>query len=237
MSLCYLVTGATSGIGKALSLELLGQGHVVVALGRNFETLNQEAVEFQSTLDCIPCDFSNLSLLPNVFNSIRQKYKLIRGIICCAGQGQFGSLEEFSHEDINRIMNINFNAHAYLVKSLIPNMKRHQQGKLVFLGSESSQQGGRYGSIYSASKFALRGFAQSIRLECSRAKIAVTTINPGLVRTPFFEELNFQPGPDGAHALTMQDVVDCIQYVLAAPETACIDEINLSPLQNVVVKK
>lgn len=233
----YLITGATSGIGKGICLRLLSQGNRVIALGRDFTKLKTESKKYTQNLIEVPCEFSDLGSLPEKFKSLGQQYDKIDGLICCAGIGQFGSLEEFSFSDIDKLMDVNFKSHVYLIKSLIPAMKKNKQGKLIFLGSESGLQGGRYGAIYCASKFALRGFAQSLRHECSRSNIQVTTINPGLVRTPFFDDLDFEPGSEVNHALSVDDVVESIMQVILMPNKSNIDEINLSPMQNVVIKK
>jgi NADP-dependent 3-hydroxy acid dehydrogenase YdfG len=116
-------------------------------------------------------------------------------------------------------------------------MKQHEQGDIIFLGSEAALHGARQGSIYCASKFALRGFAQSLREECGKAHVRVTLINPGAVRTPFFRELSFEPGMAADNAINPLDIAAAVLLVLKSRPGTVFDEINLTPLNHVWQKK
>ena len=111
---------------------------------------------------------------------------------------------------------------------------RQPRGNLVFIGSEAALQGKRKGAIYCASKFALRGFAQALRQECSRSGVAVSLINPGMVQTPFFDRLDFAPGGDETNYILPQDVAQSVAMVLASRAGTVFDEIHLTPLKHVV---
>lgn len=232
MTATYIVTGATSGIGYGVSRSLLAQGHKVLGIGRDFAKNPIQS-------DCfIPysVDFSQTDRLPELFRQLSIEHPAITGLICCAGRGQFGSLEEFSYNDIEGLMAVNYTSHVFLIKTYMPLLKRQGFGKIIIIGSESGLKGARYGSIYCASKFALRGFAESIRQETARQNINISLVNPGLVRTAFFDDLNFKPGPEKKHAITVDTIVNVINYLLALPAESNVDEINLSPLQHVVSK-
>ena len=80
-----------------------------------------------------------------------------------------------------------------MTRALIPLMKKQKKGKIIFIGSDSALQGGKQGSIYSVAKFGLRGFSQALRDECAKSKVHISIVNPGMVRTDFFDELSFSP--------------------------------------------
>ena len=122
-------------------------------------------------------------------------------------------MEQFSLNQIRDLVNVNFIGQALLIKTFLPSMKKQQNGKIILMGSESALSGARQGTIYCATKFALRGFAQSLREECQSAGIGVTLINPGLVRTPFFDTLDFNPGSDPQNALEVHDIGSSCQLV------------------------
>ena len=105
-------------------------------------------------------------------------------LIFAAGVGQFGSLEEFSYDQIQALMTINFTSPVLLTRALLPSLKRKTRADLIYIGSEAALKGSRKGAIYCASKFALRGFTQALREECSTDKVRVCLINPGMVLTP-----------------------------------------------------
>ncbi len=227
----FLVSGATSGIGLAITQRLLREGHQVVALGRNFTQFESQC---SGALTKIPIDLSQLDELPKQLNEIGKTHPDIDGLICCAGRGQFGSLEEFSFAQINALMSLNFTSQAYLTRAFLPGLKRQKRGNLIYIGSEAALSGGRRGAIYCASKFALRGMAQALREECARSHLHICIINPGMVKTAFFDELNFEPGEEETNYVEAEDVAEAVNLVLNARAGTVIDEINLSPLKKVV---
>jgi NADP-dependent 3-hydroxy acid dehydrogenase YdfG len=113
-------------------------------------------------------------------------------------------------------------------------MKKIRRGDLIIIGSEAALSGGRRGAVYSACKFALRGFAQSLRDECSNSGIRVCLINPGMVSTDFFKPLDFAPGTDSSQHLRPEDVAEAVRLVLKAHPGTVFDEINLNPLKQVI---
>ena len=225
-----LVTGASRGIGRAIAQSLLQSDQQVIGLARDFPTELSKQTLFQAE----HIDLSELNALPDRLKDLCRRYPTVDGVILNAGRGQFGSLEEFSYEQIAALVGLNFTAQAFITRAFLPLLKRRGGGDLVFIGSEAALWGGRRGAVYSASKAALRGFAQALREECARSGVRVCVINPGMVRTGFFDDLAFQPGPDSTHAITTEDVAAAVLHVLQAPPGTVFDEINLSPLKKVL---
>ena len=104
----------------------------------------------------------------------------------------------------------------------------------MIIGSEAALRGGRRGSLYCAAKFALRGFAQSMREETAASGIRVVLVNPGMVRTGFHENLDFRPGQEPEQHLLPSDVAAAVSLALDARVGAVIDEIDLSPQKRVI---
>ncbi len=226
----FLLSGATSGIGLAISRRLLDEGHQVVAIGRDFSRFDGQSPRLQQ----VSLDLSQLDTLPERLKRLGKEQGDIDGVICCAGRGQFGSLEEFSFEQIRQLIDLNFTSQAFITRAFLPILKRRGRGELVIIGSESALSGGRRGAIYCASKFALRGMAQALREECARSRVRVCLINPGMVRTPFFDELNFAPGEDESNYVEADDVAEAVSMAINARAGTVVDEINLSPLKKVI---
>lgn len=228
-----IVTGASSGIGRAIATQLLEQGYRVIGVARNSKTQPVDHPEYSN----VQMDLADLETLPAKLKQLASDYVDIDGIVFCAGRGQFGSLEEFSFAQIKSLMELNFVSQAYLAKVFLPIFKQRGSGDLIFIGSESALKGGRKGAIYSASKFAIRGLAQSLRDECSKNNVRVILINPGMVSSAFFDNLDFQPGNDPENYLLPEDVAEAVCYVLQSRDVINIDEINLAPLKHVVQQK
>lgn len=225
-----IISGTSSGIGRALTEQLLQQNIQVVGLARDHSKFQPDnANYFPYSLD-----FSLVDELETELNSIKKNHHDIDALISCAGYGHFGELEQFSVAQIQRLMDVNFTSQAIFIKTFLPLLKQKSSSKIIVLGSESALNGAKKGSIYCASKFALRGFCQSLSQECRKTGISVTLINPGLVRTPFFKDLNFEPADNQQHALEIEDVVDTLMMALTAKPHCVIDEINLQPLQTKV---
>jgi short-subunit dehydrogenase len=225
-----LVTGASSGIGRATVLKLVERGHSVVGIARDFTRFGREDVSFERVF----LDLSDLGALPENLAALARQHPDVEALVCCAGRGDFGSLEEFSYQRIRELVELNFLSPAYLVRAFLPSLKKRGRGDLIFLGSESALSGGKRGAVYAASKAALGGFARALREECGKSGVRVSVIHPGMVRTEFFDDLPFAPGEDEANYLLPEEVAELVVHILAARPGAVFDEIHLSPLKKVL---
>ncbi|WP_316369144.1 SDR family oxidoreductase [Candidatus Thiodiazotropha sp. CDECU1] len=225
----FLVTGASDGIGAAITKRLLNQGHRVLAIGRDFSQWAEA-----EGLEKYIVDLAALDRLPEHLAQITVQHPDLNGAILNAGSGRFGNIEEFSYQQISDLVAINLLQHLYVARALVPLLKRSAAGDLVIIGSESALSGGRKGAVYSACKFALRGFAQSLRAECSNSGVRVCLINPGMVDTGFYDDLNFKPGEMAENALRAEDIANTVMLVLHAHPGTVFDEINLNPLKKVI---
>jgi 3-hydroxy acid dehydrogenase / malonic semialdehyde reductase len=225
-----LVTGASSGIGRAVAQNLLQQGHTVVGVSRDCRKFIRQMENFRS----VELDLSQLNELPQKIRQLQQMFPEIDAVVFSAGIGQFGSVEEFSYPQIEALMTINFTSQVFLTKALLPALKRKANSDLIFIGSEAALKGSRKGAIYCASKFAIRGFTQALREECSNSNVRVCLINPGMVKTAFFEHLTFEPGDHESNFILPENVAAAVSYVLGTRAQIVIDEINLSPLNKVI---
>jgi len=225
-----LVTGASSGIGRAVAQNLLQQGHTVIGVSRDCRKFTRQMENFRS----VELDLSQLNELPQKIRQLQQMFPEIDAVVFSAGIGQFGSVEEFSYPQIEALMTINFTSQVFLTKALLPALKRKANSDLIFIGSEAALKGSRKGAIYCASKFAIRGFTQALREECSNSNVRVCLINPGMVKTAFFEHLTFEPGDHESNFILPENVAAAVSYVLGTRAQIVIDEINLSPLNKVI---
>lgn len=226
-----IITGASKGIGLAITKKLLLEGWKVIGIARTFNFPKHERF--------IPyeLDLGAIKDLPQALKCLKKEYPDIHALICNAGKGHFGSLEELSFEDMRSLMDLNFLSHTYLIKEFLPTMKKNKKGRIILIGSEAALQGKRMGSIYCASKFALRGFAQALREECSTCNIPVTMINPGMVQTDFFKELQFSPGDSYLEHILPEDIAETVSLVLNGREGTVFDEINVSPQKKRIHRK
>ena len=225
-----IITGGSSGIGLATLRMALQRGYWVLGISRHFDDpiADHERVRIEAL------DLADIEHLPARLTELIDSIDLpIAAVINNAGIGKIAFLEQLSYDDLQVCMNTNFMSHAMLSKAVLPRLKKQGSGALVFIGSEAALSGARQGSIYCASKFALRGFAQSLREECNRAGVRVTIINPGATDTAFFEDLHYRPGAAAENVIAPEQVSSTILQVIEGPATTVVDEINLSPLSKV----
>ena len=226
-----LITGASSGIGLATANKLIGQGYAVTGLARDFSKapkIDMQTVEL------------DLSKLDELADSLDSDTVLNQGFDCLvlnAGYGRFGGLEQFSHTQIRHLLDTNLVSNFYLLKHYLPEFKKRGAVDIVFIGSESALSGAKQGAVYCASKFAIRGLAQSLRADCANSDIRVMLVNPGPVRTDFFDKLKFCPEEGSDFAIASEDVAEAIANCLQQPRSVVIDEINLQPVKRAFRKK
>jgi len=225
-----LVTGASSGIGRAIAKKLLHQGHHVIGVSRNIQQFTHTLENFST----VQLDLSHTKALPDQLKAVAKNFPAIDTVVFAAGFGQFGSIEEFSYAQIETLMAVNFTSQVFLTRALLPQLKRKPRSDLIYIGSEAALKGSRKGAMYCASKFAVRGFTQALREECSKSGVRVCLINAGMVKTPFFDTLSFAPADDESNYLLPEDIADTVDYVLNSRTHIVIDEINLNPLNKVV---
>lgn len=229
-----VITGASSGIGLAMSKTLLEQGYRVLGIARNFDRASLEHKNFSSE----SLDMSDIDNLPGRISELVAGIEFpVKALINNAGLGKMGFLEQLSVKDMRSLMDVNFMSHAIVTKAFLPMLKKQASADIVFTGSEAALKGSRQGSIYCASKFAIRGFAQALREECGKSGVRVTVINPGAVRTAFFDDLHFEPGSEPENAIEPEDIAQMLLTVIEARPGTVFDEITLSPLNHVWQRK
>lgn len=224
-----LVTGASSGIGLATSRALFDAGYSVEGIARNFSKAQFEE------LQKVELDLSMVDALPEALHQFKRAPDVL---VLNAGYGQFGGIEQFSHSQIRRLVDTNLVSNLFLVKHFLPKMKQQGGGSdIVLIGSESALHGAKAGAVYCATKFAIRGLAQSLRADCSTANIRVMLVNPGPVASGFFDELNFQPQDGDEFEIPAESVASAIMSALDQPRSVVVDEINIQPIKRSFRKK
>ena len=132
---------------------------------------------------------------------------------------------------------MNLTSHMALARYAMPHLRHQASSDLIFMASEASHTTSKNGAVYCAAKFGLRGFAQALRQEGASSGVRVSTLLPGFVRTPFFDDLNFEPGPEDENAIAPATIAETICHILSASPNVVFDEIRVSPLKKVLARK
>ena len=227
---CVLVTGSSSGIGYEITSNLLDLGAKVIGIARNHDKSNLENKNYIT----YNCDVSVHDKLEILLKQILKNHPQINCLISNAGYGNFGPLENYSTSQINKFLSTNLTSHLVITKHLLPHFKRNKMGDIIFIGSEAGLSGAKNGSLYCTAKFGLKGFSEALSKDVVNNNIRVSIINPGMVRTDFFENLNFEPGDSEENAISLKDVSSTVAYILGLSRNTIVDEINLSPSKKAI---
>lgn len=181
MKKTMLITGATSGIGRKMTELLVAQGHTVYATGRN-----EVAIKALEQLGAIALqgDLRNRADI----DRITAQLPPLDVAILNAGLGYFDNAFDLSDDEIDQMLEVNVRAPIYLAKRLAPAMMERRQGHFIFVGSQAGKVATKKASVYAASKHAVTGFVNGLRLELAEYQIAVTGIYPGPIDTPFLQK-------------------------------------------------
>jgi 3-oxoacyl-[acyl-carrier protein] reductase len=220
-----IITGGSSGIGKATAKQLTELGAQVLITGRSDNRV-QKAGE---AIGChwISADVSKSEDVTKTFNWVEKNWNNdLDVLINNAGLGEFASIENTAMESYYRVFGVNIFGPIMMVKKALPIMKAKRSGSIVNIASTSSMKGFSNGSAYSSSKFALRGFTQSLIEEVRQFNIRVFQVNPSEVTTalgnPEREERNeidFKLGAD--------QLAQTITSLLQLPQKAFIPELSV----------
>lgn len=171
-----LLTGATGGIGHAIARALHARGARLSLTGRRADVLEPLAAEISA--ESIPTDLAD----PVLVEALAGRCSDVDVLVANAGLSSSGNVETFSAEQLERAVRVNLLAPMHLARVLAPAMAARGGGHIVFVSSLSGMTGQAGSAIYSATKFGLRGFAQSLRAELRGRGVGVTTVLPGFVR-------------------------------------------------------
>lgn len=180
------ITGASSGIGKAVAIELAKSNVHLILSSRNIESLNQvagEIVKLGSTAEVLPFDNTNIEEVNNATNSVLERGTKIDALFLFAGISQRSLAVDSSLAVDRRIFEVNFFGAITLIKTILPSMITNGGGQLAVTSSIVGKFGMPYRSAYSASKHALHGFIESLQAENSKFNIRTTVIIPGRINT------------------------------------------------------
>jgi len=182
-----VITGGSSGIGLATAKLFEREGATVIITGRNRESLDSASREIGSRVIAIRSDTSNLDDIRSLFSHIREKYGRIDVLFLNAGVAPFAPMEMVNEEFYDNIMNINVKGLYFSVKEALPLLKHGSS--VIITSSIANQMGMAGGSVYSASKAAVRSFARSMSAELVGKGIRVNIISPGAIDTPIFGKM------------------------------------------------
>lgn len=223
-----IVTGASSGLGAAISKALVHQETKVYGIARNLQNLQLLSDDLGKSFIPVSLDITNSEAVNNwVKNTFSNKLSP-QILINNAGVGYFRKIDEISYEEWKIMIDTNLNGAFLLSSQVIPLMKKQENIKhIINIGSIMGTIAQPESSGYSATKFGMQGFSEALFKELRYDKIKVTCVNPGSIETDFFKNFNIKTHSNMLHA---DDVAETIIHILKTPDNVLIDSIIIRPL-------
>jgi|TARA_B110000467_G_C18291537_1_gene465143 3-oxoacyl-[acyl-carrier protein] reductase len=220
-----LITGGSSGIGKETAKQFVKKGAKVLITGRNEVKLNNVANE----IGAIPLLF-DISQLDTIALLAEKAIVLLGGridvLVNNAGIGLFPKLGEINKEDLQSVYSTNVFGLALLTQEVVKTFKNQNYGNIINIGSSASLKGFVGGTIYAASKFALRGMTQSWQAELRKFNIRVSLVNPSEVATAF-ATTNREEREEVSNKLGPKEIADSIVSVVEMRNKGFVPEVNI----------
>lgn len=187
--ICVLMTGASKGIGEHMALELSRSQKIskLILIARDIKALEQvkkSCLSIQPSLEIVlvSCDLADRQSLSELDVFLPEVDVLIHN----AGYGLFQFAENFTEEEVRDMFEVNLFAPIELTRKTLPFLYQKKQGHIIFIASQASKMVTPKSSVYSSTKFAVRGYAEGLRLEAKSKGVWVSVVNPGPVKTNFF---------------------------------------------------
>ena len=225
-----VVTGASSGIGEAITLKLLNLNYNVIGISRNIlkEHFNHE------NFTPLQADLSSEKDTLSTCRALKDKGIFI--LINCAGFGKFEPHEELSSKIITDMVYLNLTAPLLLTNALLRDLKKND-GYLININSIEAIKTSKFAGVYSATKAGLKAFGDSLFEETRKSGLSITNINPDMTQSNFYDNLRFDVSKNENEKLFVEDIANAVEHILAMRKGAVISEYTVRSLNFGISKK
>jgi short-subunit dehydrogenase len=227
-----LITGASSGIGKATALAFAKAGINLALVGRSQDKLTavaQAAIAVGASAKTYVVDLSQLDRVARQIAEIATDSDNLDILVNNAGMGYTGTMGDTPLADWQRVIDLNLTSVFQCIQGILPHMRRQKSGVIVNISSIASKQVFPDWGLYSVSKFGLMALTQAIAQEERGHGIRVSAICPGSVNTPIWDTDTVHADFDRSAMLTAEMVAEGILYAVLAPAGAVVQELTIMP--------
>mgnify|MGYP001273114562 CR=1 FL=1 len=235
-----LVTGVTSGIGRATAIKLAENNFNLIITGRRSEMLDalklEIEVKYKRDVLALNFDIREKETVDKVIDALPERWRKIDVLVNNAGLAVgLNHIQEGDVDDWERMLDTNIKGLLYITRRVAPLMIERGKGHIVNIGSIAGTQVYENGNVYCASKHAVHALSQGMRQDMLKHNIKVTEIRPGMVETEF-SLVRFKGDKDkakntyqGLVPLFGEDVADAVLYAITRPDHVCINDMEITP--------
>ncbi|MBI1730928.1 SDR family oxidoreductase [Candidatus Acetothermia bacterium] len=231
------VTGASSGIGAACAEVFSAQGAKILLAARRIDRLKTLAKRLPTKSHCVELDVSNRKQVDELLDSLPAEWREIDVLINNAGLSRgLDKVQQAKHQDWEEMIDTNVKGLLYVTRAVVPGMLERGRGHIINIGSIAGHEVYPGGSVYCASKHAVRALTQGLRMDLLGTPLRVSSVDPGLVETEF-SLVRFRGDAEraksvykGLQPLTPHDVADVVLFCATRPPHVNINDVLLTPL-------
>ena len=230
-----LITGATSGVGKALAEHYYKKNYKLILVGGSKEKVNKQSKKFKKNTLFICADLTKSKDVKRIVSESITKFKKIDILIANAGMYEPDKIISGNPDRWERVISVNVTSVFRLVNLVLPHMKKNKFGDIAITSSISGHQAIHWEPIYSASKHAIQSFAHGLRTQVSKNNIRVISIAPGMIMTelwdldPIKDKKYIDSMIKKGNALDVEEVVSCFDFALSRGRGANIRDLVILP--------
>ena len=230
-----LITGATSGVGKALAEHYYKKNYKLILVGGSKEKVDKQSKEFKKNTLFICADLTKSKDVKRIVSDSIAKFKKIDILIANAGLYEPDKIISGNPDRWERVISVNVTSVFRLVNLVLPHMKKNKFGDIAITSSISGHQAIHWEPIYSASKHAIQSFAHGLRTQVSKNNIRVISIAPGMIMTelwdldPIKDKKYIDSMIKKGNALDVEEVVSCFDFALSRGRGANIRDLVILP--------
>lgn len=233
-----LVTGATSGIGRASAITLAKMGFHIIATGRRADRLEELKSEMPEGIDFLPLvfDVRDRKTVTEILGNLPENWKNVDVLLNNAGNAHgMDPIQSGNMDDWDAMIDINVKGLLYVSKAIIPGMCERKSGMIINIGSIAGKEVYPNGNVYCGSKHAVDAITKGMRIDLNPFGIRVVGIHPGLVETEFSlvrfkgDSARAETIYQGYEPLVAQDIADIIEFVVNRPAHVVLADIVVLP--------
>lgn len=238
-----VVTGGSSGLGRAAAVALASAGARVAVLARSGSDLEDTLAGIRASRNgdgagaiAVPVDLADVDSVERALGRVRDELGTVDILVNAAGTDVPGSVEELDAAGWDRVMDVNVRAVFLLSRAVFPDMRARGAGTIINIGSVAGRRGWANASAYCASKFALTGLTQAVAAEGRDHRIRACLLYPGAMDTswgawtPEDRDPGTEPAPT-AEALPPEHVAELIVWIARSPPDMVLNEVTVTPLR------
>lgn len=233
---CVMITGATGGFGQALAQRFAALGSRLILTGRRTEQLAAMAAELAVPVHSLPLDMADVAAIKAAFAALPPEFQAIDVLINNAGLALgLDPAQECDPADWEQMIAVNNTALALCTRLVLPGMVARRRGHIINMSSTAASYPYPGGHIYCATKAFVTQFSLALRADLNATGVRVTSIEPGMVETPFSltrfkgDAAKAAAVYAGANPLTAEDVAESVVWAATLPEHVNINRIELMP--------